>query len=341
MRFLPALLVVLSPVGLPQAFNVDCNPALGIPTSAYGAAASQPGVWNSVSTFSSPASLVDTSGTATAVTLEWPGFHFAYASNHIQTLGDDEALMDDLLDGPETYTLKGLLPGEYDVYTYAWAPDDVQARTGVIVPGGTGGVQNIGGSWTGGHVQGITYAKHSVTVTGGQIAIVITIANKFASLNGIQVEPKNLPCPDPITYCTAKVNSCGGLPAISSSGDPSAAATSGFVLMGSLAQTDKAGLVLYTDNGPGNSPFQGGILCVSSQGLRRGSITVSTGGSGPFVCDALYSMDWSSFASGALGGSPQAYLKQVGTVIHVQWWGRDTQAAGSYLTGGLQYTVCP
>jgi hypothetical protein len=342
MRFLPILLLVLTPVGLSQAFNIDCNPDLGVPTQAYGAAAQQPGEWNSVSSFSSPASLVDTSGAATGVTLEWPGFHFAYSSNHVQTSGNDEALMDDLLDGPDTYKLVGLAPGTYDVFTYAWAPDDPQARTGVSVPGGTGGAQSIGGSWTGGHVQGVTFAKHSVTVGGsGELTIVITVASKFASLNGIQIEPQAPTCPIPISYCTAKVNSCGSVPAIGSSGIPSAAAASGFVLTGSKARMAKAGLVLYTPNGPGSSPFQGGLLCVSSQGLRRGSTTASTGGSGPVTCDAAFSMDWASFASGALGGSPQAYLKQVGTKINVQWWGRDTQAAGSYLTNGLEYTVCP
>jgi hypothetical protein len=142
------------------------------------------------------------------------------------------------------------------------------------------------------------------------------------------------------TYCTAKTNSCGGTPAIGSTGTPSAAAQSGFVITGSGARPAKTGLVIYGPNGRNNAPFQGGTLCVAASGLRRSPVSTSTGGS-PGACDATLSMDWNAFASGAGGGNPAAFLKNVGQQVNLQWWARDTMANGSYLSNGLEYTLCP
>jgi hypothetical protein len=48
-----------------------------------------------------------------------------------------------------------------------------------------------------------------------------------------------------------------------------------------------------------------------------------------------------SFASGALGGSPSAALRTVGTLIDCQWWGRDFGASfNTTLSNALEYTVC-
>jgi hypothetical protein len=142
------------------------------------------------------------------------------------------------------------------------------------------------------------------------------------------------------TYCTAKTNSCGGAPAIGSTGIPSAAAQSGFVVTGSGARMAKTGLVIYSPNGRNNAPFQGGTLCIAAQGLRRSPVATSTGGS-PGMCDATLSMDWNAFASGVGGGNPAAFLKNVGQQVNLQWWARDTMANGSYLSNGLEYTLCP
>jgi hypothetical protein len=148
-------------------------------------------------------------------------------------------------------------------------------------------------------------------------------------------------CPSgPFTYCVAKTNSCGAMPALSFSGSSSASQSSGFTLDASGAGFGKAGLVVYSDQGTGSNPFEGGTLCVNPVGIRRGPATLESGAT-PGNCDGTFSTDINAFASGALGGSPQAYLSVPGTVINLQQWGRDTVANGSYLSDAGQYVVGP
>jgi endonuclease I len=147
-------------------------------------------------------------------------------------------------------------------------------------------------------------------------------------------------CSTPVlTYCTAKVNSCGTTPTISAQGDSSVAAASGFVVRADQAQGKKAGLLLYTDLGiqlPA-LPFDGGWLCIS--GPKRANVTVNPGAAG--TCDGLYAIDVNAYAHGLLGGNPKAFLLVPGTRVNCQWWGRDTQVHGSYVSDALQYTVGP
>ena len=75
--------------------------------------------------------------------------------------------------------------------------------------------------------------------------------------------------PAPVTYCTAKVNSCGTLPAIASSGVPSAGASSGFTVRATNARAQKFGLLLYTNAGRAAVPFSGGTLCLTPAPLKR------------------------------------------------------------------------
>src|SRR6185295_11899367 len=79
----------------------------------------------------------------------------------------------------------------------------------------------------------------------------------------------------PTVYCTAKLNSQGCAPAIGSSGSPSAAATSGFVVSATLVLNHKPGLLLYGVSGRAASAFQGGTLCLHSP-IRR-STPVNSG----------------------------------------------------------------
>ena len=80
----------------------------------------------------------------------------------------------------------------------------------------------------------------------------------------------------PTTYCTAKTGFCGP-GSISSSGTPSASATSGFVIQAGPALDNRAGIFLYTSQGRGNVPFSGGTLCLGTPGVLR-SPAVNSGG---------------------------------------------------------------
>lgn len=147
--------------------------------------------------------------------------------------------------------------------------------------------------------------------------------------------------PPPVAYCTAKVNSCGTLPQIYAAGQSRASQSSGFAVAASNWRANKPGLLLYTDGGAHTAPppFQGGYFCISAPVKRSVGVTSASGGGGP--CDGAIAIDMNTFATGSMGGNPLASLAVPGTTIACQWWGRDTAAAGSILSGGLTYVVGP
>jgi hypothetical protein len=143
----------------------------------------------------------------------------------------------------------------------------------------------------------------------------------------------------PATYCTAKPNSCGALPAIAYTGVPSASASGPFVVSASGSRALKSGLLLYTDSGRGSLPFSGGTLCIASAPVKRSIAVTDTAGT-PGHCDGTLSIDMNAFATGTLGGNPLPSLTIPGTQVNCQFWGRDTIANGALLTDALEYFVC-
>jgi hypothetical protein len=150
--------------------------------------------------------------------------------------------------------------------------------------------------------------------------------------------------PGPVTYCTAKVNSLGCVPAIGFLGVPSASMTSGFVVRGANVRNNKNGLLFYGVDGRASTPFQGGTLCVHTP-VRRTGATQSGGNPAPANdCSGVYSLDMNAFAHQAGPPAPLAALTVVGTTVSCQWWGRDPGFAppnATTLTDGLEYSVGP
>ena len=68
---------------------------------------------------------------------------------------------------------------------------------------------------------------------------------------------------------------------------------------------------------------------------------LSIGGSPGPVCDARFSLDLNAFRAGLVGGNPAPFLSIPGQRVDVQWWGRDSLAAGSFLSDALEFHVCP
>jgi len=209
---LPILSLILASPAAAQSLNVDIglNTVFPVPISTYGGAAAQPGVWNDVSgTLAAPVILNGLSGLPSGVSLSRTGASGNFAHDNPATTGEDDSLMDDCQDlggagSSSTWTFTGLTNGQYQVFTYAWAPDDGTFRTNVSVAGSADPVQTLGGDWPGNHVLGTTYALHNVTVTSGTIVVTATTADDpvfgFGSLNGIQI--KGAPPPPPIVaFC--------------------------------------------------------------------------------------------------------------------------------------------
>jgi hypothetical protein len=150
--------------------------------------------------------------------------------------------------------------------------------------------------------------------------------------------------PQPVVYCTAKVNSLGCTPTIGFTGTPSATAGSGFTVDGSNVRNNKSGLLFYGINGRNALPFQGGTLCVATP-IRRTPAVFSNGTPAPANdCTGVYSLDMNAFAVGALGGFPIPELTISGTLVDCQYWGRDPgfpAPDNTTLTDALEYTVGP
>lgn len=185
---IPKHLVILATLGvcgsvMGQSFNVDVGVASDPPKSTY-AGAGQAGHWNNVSgahitPFTPNATpsddmLLDLEGNATGV-----GFH-QYGGMDLQSVEssdatdtDDAKLMNDYL---VTHSiplesclyLNGLENGLYEVITYAWFPNQPATMQLVrfdFVPGTT----LVGGTWSGGHAEGVTYSYDLIDVTSGHI----------------------------------------------------------------------------------------------------------------------------------------------------------------------------
>jgi hypothetical protein len=199
---LAAALLVLGVHASAQSFNVDMGTLNAAPSSAFGAAANQPGTWNPVDCdLPGATALVDLAGTPTGATIvRAGGVGGNFSTNHPGTLADDELLLDDADDffGATTWTISGLAAGTYEVTTYGWAPDSDGYRTGVSVNGGPTTV--VGGAWSGSYVLGVHHALDTVVIAPGEtIAITVSVVLDFGTFNGVQLRalapPIVLSCP--------------------------------------------------------------------------------------------------------------------------------------------------
>jgi len=294
-----AVFVALASTSVAQNFNLDvgANQSAPVPSSTYGAAANQPGIWFSVgSTGQTPVALNDITGAATgAAVTPTGGFGDFYIGNPTWN-GDDGLLMEDASDvgglwqgapgGSISWAFAGLLPGTYEVTTYALAPDFPAAyNTRVNVVGGTGGAQILTGNWSASpHVLGVTYARHTVAVgAGGTLTVVTddpgTISNNLATVNGFQL--KFTPGPIGTSYCygdgSATACPCGNASAPGTDSGCLSSLGSGATIVATGNPSLTADSVLLTGSGMPNSSalyFQGstrqnsGLGNVFGDGLR-------------------------------------------------------------------------
>ena len=133
------------------------------------------------------------------------------------------------------------------------------------------------------------------------------------------------------SYCTAKTNSHGCAPPISSTGSPSVSAGSGFVLQATQVLPSVSGIFFYSTNGAAATPYQGGLLCVIPP-TRRTPVQ-NSGGAG--VCGGTFSMDFNTYI--ASGADPALVA---GATFWAQCWSRDpASVAFTNLTNALTATI--
>jgi hypothetical protein len=339
-----------------QSFNVDLgtNTTYPLPAPTYGAAASQPGPWVNGGTTSPVAALTDINGVVTAAALTFSVTGTGINANTYGLTGDDQMLLCDLIDmaGNCTFTFTNLQAGDYALYTYAWASDNNMAITLVTPgPGAAEGPQPVGGTWTGAHVQGITYALHHFAnvPANGSIAITTSVQTTFDSINGFQLvhgsggPPANAYCFGDGTGtacpcgnngavgngCASSVNPAGGNLAATGA---ASIANDTFSLNGSGMPNSSA---LYfqgttqTAGGAGTA-FGDGLRCASGSIIRLGTKT-NVGGSSSYP-----------------GGSTPVSVKgnnAAGNVRTYQCWYRNAAAFCNQdtfnLTNGITTTWAP
>ena len=252
----------------------------------------------------------ESDGVSTDATISADGNHVAFSSEATNlVVGDNNAWQ--------------------DVFVY----DRMTGSTEMMSVGPSGAPGNsLSGAWQV-HEDGI-----AVSPDGQLVAFRSTASNIVPGvLGGPVVFLRDRVGATPMTYCTPKPGLACGSPAIGAAGRPQATASSGFSISAGPARQNKSGLLIYSNQGPDSAAFQGGTLCVRPP-VRR-TTTVNSGGAS--LCGGAFSIDMNAFASGGLGGNPQAFLSLPGSKVYAQFWGRDTLATGSFLSDAVCYIVCP
>ena len=138
------------------------------------------------------------------------------------------------------------------------------------------------------------------------------------------------------TYCTAKVNSQGCVPAIGWSGKPSASAPTPFFIEATLVISNKSGLFFYGRSGPAAIPFQGGTLCVAPP-VRRTPAQSSGGNPPPEDCSGSFALDFNAVIQ---AGSDPGLVP--GAQVFGQYWYRDPASpSGTGLSDSISFSICP
>jgi hypothetical protein len=333
-----------------RALNIDIGTDFGTPGSGQGQAANSVGVWNAITPPAASVRLVDLAGAATAAVVTNTGINGEYSFNNANTTGGAEKLMDDLEDigctggDNSTWTISGMEAGLYDVYVYAWAPDDrVNYLTDVVVAGGSMGTQTSGGVlWSGAQVTGKTYVvdQTSVASDGGAIAVTVTTNSGCGSINGIQIVPA-LTCGTAVNYCTAGTSASGCMGTVVAGGTPSATAPNGFTLTGLGIEGNKDAIFFWGTNGRQANPWgsSSSLQCVVPPAIRGGLLPL-TGTTGQ--CDAAPSQDLNAL------WCPTCPRPQknpgAGSTVNAQCWYRDpfsTSNQTTALSDGIEFVLCP
>ena len=141
-----------------------------------------------------------------------------------------------------------------------------------------------------------------------------------------------------VNYCTAGTSASGCQATLSSTGTPSATATSGFSVSASDVEGAKDGLFFFAANGRQSNPWGNGtsLQCVAPP-VMRGGLLVGSGTAG--ACDGSFGQDLNARWTAKPSQNPGA-----GAVVQAQLWYRDpfnTSNQTTSLSDALEFTVAP
>lgn len=205
-RFALTILVcaAFTPAVSAQQINIEFGSTFGTPSDSFGAGSGQAGVWNTLLGASWQTPLVDINGNETNAEFTDAFGTFEFAYDNPETTGDDESLIDDFLDlgfqdsAPRYFTVTGLNPGTYTVYSYNMAPDNETFITGVWV--NDEDLEWVGGAWGGDYTDTVTHAIFEVTLAAGEDLVIHTeVIYGYGSFAGLQIIPHVNPCPADLT----------------------------------------------------------------------------------------------------------------------------------------------
>ncbi len=195
---------------------------------------------------------------------------------------------------------------------------------------------NIDGTALGGPVNPATCPNGTVGGTGCYTFGGWPI-HPFASL-WLEMTSSGDCLPDqPVTYCTAKVNTQGCTPAIGWTGTPSASQPVVFDVWAIRIINQKNGLLFYGFQEQA-VPFHNGWLCVKPP-IVRTAVQSSGGNPPPPDCSGTFHYDFNALIQS--GVDPQLVA---GTQVYAQYWYRDPgspQPSNIGLTDALRFPIGP
>ena len=199
---------------------------------------------------------------------------------------------------------------------------DVQVQGGAfIVPGATwfgfqGGVANLQPPLMPGQMLELHVVLSGLTQQGPSTEVRISTPS-FA----------------PAIYGQAKPNSAGCLPAIATSGHPSATLQQPFVIGCAQVVNQKLGILLYGHE-PSSMPFQGGTLYVASP-IKRTPMQASGGSQQGNDCSGGFAIDFNAYIRSGVDPALEA-----GAQVCTQYWYRDPPAPfGTGLSAGAVFVI--
>lgn len=358
--FAPSLVVAVL-LGAPAAaapqlpsINVDFDLfASSTAEATEGGAALAPGEWNSLDITGAAGSvyvagaLVEATGQPTTVTLT--GITQSAAQlrflHHPVTSGPQlgaARLLSDIcyVGGPCTWVFAGVPAGDYDLFTYAMAPEGLPNLTAVSVTGALQGTQVVGGNYGGAYAEALTHARHRVTVEGqgstpglGLVVVRTEPFSGYDSLAGFQLVPAGPGGLVGEAFCPGAQNSTGAAGTLHAIGRSEAASNDLVLQARDLPPQNLAMFALSLAAGP---PIQSGEgqLCLGgdvSRFDRPGEVgLVDTFGAIELELDL-----------GALPGPAGPFSAIAGDTLHFQVWHRDEVggAATWNFTGGVRVSL--